>query len=449
MGRRISRLTTVAVGAVIALAFLAGPVSAATVITTFNPQLGSLVAIAWDPLTGNVFVYADSSELIREYGPDGTNIDTGIARPGNSSNDFDLDFALSDLTVAGQFVKTNALLAINGDDFPASVTALDKGSGNVVARLALPDNITPVGMAHHPGRGSLFVADYVEDDLIEIDPNTGAELSRFDLNPTGAPFFDLFYGDVDVHPTTGNLWVVSSSQQLMREMTPTGQYVGDVDLTSLNLPAMAGLAFESSGDAWISTISSGSVYLLGSLQSTKRPPECGEQGSTCTGDEDDEVQGTSSADFIFTGAGNDEISSGGGNDTIEAGAGDDGIAAGGGADHVEGGDGDDTILGDSQAPTHLRALQSGGSGDELDGGEGNDEILGEAGSDDLLGDDGKDELLGGAGEDSLKGGDGRDILSGGSATDILNGGPGTDTCVVTTKLEKRKARNCERFRRHL
>ena len=432
----------VALGAVLALALLAGPSSAATVITFFNTNLGIIVGTGWDPATGNVWMYADGSGTIYERAPDGS-IVSGISRPGNASNDFDLDFALTDLTLGGKTVPANSLLVVNGDDTPAMIYALDK-AGTQLGSVAIP-NASLNGIAQHPSRGSLFVAEWATNELIEIDPNTGTELARFTVSPTGAPAFAIFYSDVDVHPTSGNLFVVSSSQQVMRELTPGGQYVGDIDLTSLNLPEMASLAFDSNGDAWVGTFS-GAIYKLGELSSTKRPPECGDSGAQCTGDEDDEVEGTSSADFIVTAGGNDSISSGGGNDTIDAGDGDDGIAAGAGADHVLGGEGDDTILGDSNAPYVTRATE-GASGDELLGGAGEDTISGEAGGDELQGGADADAMSGGAGDDVLKGGSGKDVVKGGGGFDVINGGDGRDTCHVDSKREERRAKDCERFRR--
>ncbi|MFD3996026.1 calcium-binding protein [Streptomyces sp. NPDC058548] len=102
------------------------------------------------------------------------------------------------------------------------------------------------------------------------------------------------------------------------------------------------------------------------------------------------ILGTSGANTLVGGNGNDVICAFGGNDTITAGNGDDTVYAGSGNDVITGGNGTDT----------------------LNGGPGND------------------NLVGGNGNDTLNGEAGTDILVGGNGADALNGGPGTDTCVT-------------------
>ncbi len=116
------------------------------------------------------------------------------------------------------------------------------------------------------------------------------------------------------------------------------------------------------------------------------------------------MRGTSLADTLTGGRGNDAIFGGGGND----------IANGGrGNDHLYGEAGDDTL--------------SGGKGnDHLHGGSGNDGLSGDKGNDQLHGGFGHDALSGGRGKDSLFGGDGNDTLDGGKDSDALHGGAGAD-----------------------
>ena len=83
------------------------------------------------------------------------------------------------------------------------------------------------------------------------------------------------------------------------------------------------------------------------------------------------------------------------------------------ADRLEGGAGNDDIEGR-------------GGNDRLIGGAGNDEIDGDQGNDLLFGGDGRDDLEGGSGNDQLDGGAGADWLEGGRGNDILTGGAGAD-----------------------
>jgi Ca2+-binding RTX toxin-like protein len=71
---------------------------------------------------------------------------------------------------------------------------------------------------------------------------------------------------------------------------------------------------------------------------------------------------------------------------------------------------------------------TGGTGDDLmDGGTGNDTMVGGAGGDLMFGGTGVDNLNGGANNDIMLGGTGDDTLMGGAGSDNLNGGTGRDT----------------------
>ncbi|MEU6477364.1 FG-GAP-like repeat-containing protein [Streptomyces sp. NPDC047017] len=123
------------------------------------------------------------------------------------------------------------------------------------------------------------------------------------------------------------------------------------------------------------------------------------------------VNGTSRADVIVTGNGNDSVSGNGGNDTICTFGGNDAVSAGSGDDYIDGGDGNDAIS----------------------GGDGADVVQGGAGDDALSGGAGKDTVVGGAGSDTLAGGSGTDVCAGDA-----NGGPtlpGTDAIAAGGSCE--------------
>ncbi len=196
------------------------------------------------------------------------------------------------------------------------------------------------------------------------------------------------------------------------------------------------------------------------------------------------VSGSTSADIIWLGDGNDVLRGGWGpaGDELHAGGGDDTLIGQGGDDLLDGGDGMDTasfaeetehvfahlgwryaagsaFLGSGAADIGQDVLVSiealiggagndiliagdgpatlsggggsdwveGGAGDDvLSGGEGVDAILGAGGADSLHGGAGDDGVIGGAGNDALAGDDGSDWLEGGDGDDIGNGGAGVD-----------------------
>ena len=126
------------------------------------------------------------------------------------------------------------------------------------------------------------------------------------------------------------------------------------------------------------------------------------------------IAGTSFADCIDAGDGDDTIYGGPGNDYLVGGA---------GADHVYGEGGNDTIYGGT-----LPDFLDGGDGnDTIYGGDDVDVLIGGAGNDKIFGDAGIDELHGGTGDDSLDGGTEADLLFGNEGQDTIYGNEGLDT----------------------
>jgi Ca2+-binding RTX toxin-like protein len=105
--------------------------------------------------------------------------------------------------------------------------------------------------------------------------------------------------------------------------------------------------------------------------------------------------GTSEADVLTGGVGDDELFGLKGNDSLNGEV---------GSDYLSGGEGDDTIIGE----------------------DGNDALFGEAGNDTLSGDAGDDFLSGNEGDDILEGGSGSDVVAGGIGNDTLTGGVDSD-----------------------
>ncbi|MEP3298259.1 MAG: endo alpha-1,4 polygalactosaminidase [Pseudoruegeria sp.] len=134
------------------------------------------------------------------------------------------------------------------------------------------------------------------------------------------------------------------------------------------------------------------------------------------------LTGTSGADELISGDGNDELSGLKGNDVLIGNDGDDTLSGGAGSDELFGGDGQDTLSGNRGADY----LEGGTGSDLLYGGKGHDDLSGGQGDDDLHGGKGLDELHGGEGNDTLDGGNSHDYLEGGAGDDVLNGAKGND-----------------------
>lgn len=129
------------------------------------------------------------------------------------------------------------------------------------------------------------------------------------------------------------------------------------------------------------------------------------------------ISGSSGADTLKGGTGDDLILAGSDSDIVSGGAGHDFILGGYGSDILSGDAGNDTILGGRGLDT----IEGGENSDVLRGGGGPDTISGGDGNDEIMGEGGPDHINGVSGADTLYGGNGRDNLAGGLGTDRLNG----------------------------
>jgi Ca2+-binding RTX toxin-like protein len=152
---------------------------------------------------------------------------------------------------------------------------------------------------------------------------------------------------------------------------------------------------------------------------------------------DDTLYGSSLANLIAGGLGNDVLwGANGGLDTLDGAQGNDTLYGGSGGTVIWGGAGDDYVSG-AEAVDNV----SGGAGDDLIYGSGGNDVLGgNEGKDTIYGGDGNDLLNGGAGGDSfsgdvLDGGAGNDTLIGGANYDEMTGGTGSDVFRYTSIVD--------------
>lgn len=198
------------------------------------------------------------------------------------------------------------------------------------------------------------------------------------------------------------------------------------------------------------------------------------------GDESDFVAGTTGANVLTGGAGDDGFDPGRGNDPVTGGAGDDTMDA----DRVALTDGDDSFDGGPDGanggdtvryldrdrvvtvtlPEPGATTAVSGSGTEKDtlkdvenasGGAAADTLTGSSRANRLEGGEGADTLLGGDGADQLVGGDGIDTLTAGAGDDVVDAragdaetaiscGDGADHLIADNGVDVRPA-DCERL----
>ncbi|MBC7835224.1 MAG: hypothetical protein H7Y88_09015 [Phycisphaerales bacterium] len=254
--------------ALVAGALLASSALAQPALISSTPMgVGNIVSIAMDPITDRVFVYDNFATVIRIYDRSLSSLGT-IPFPIPISNDVDLDIATHPLNVDGVIVPPGTLLILDGESGDGDLLAIDPSTGAVLAQTNCPITGTPVGGAHHPTHATAYLASYTNDRVYEVSPITGAPLRNFPVRPVGSPAFDLFYGDMEVLAATGNLHIVGSPQDSIRELTSDGVFVQDLSLVALGVVDMSGIAFDDTrGEAWISN-TGGVVYHLSGFAAT-------------------------------------------------------------------------------------------------------------------------------------------------------------------------------------
>jgi len=233
-----------------------------TTATTFPSNLGTLCGIAYDHVATQVWVYPCDNANLTRFSPAGTVLGT-LARPGEVANDVDVDVAPAALTLGTTAVAAGDLIVINGETGPADLYVPTLSAALAVATAFGDSHV--VGGAYHVARTSVFavqdrVAGATNGNVIaELDPVTGAERARFSTLPA----FDVNYGDLDVCQATGNLFVVSSIETTVAELTPTGALVAEYALPAAVVSA-SGIGIEDgTGAAWISGTGGGVWRITG------------------------------------------------------------------------------------------------------------------------------------------------------------------------------------------
>ena len=226
-------------------------------------QVSTPVSCGFDPTTDRVWVYGAFDVNLFSFSRTGASVGS-IPHPGEDAVSCNITFSSSSLTLDGTLVPAGTLLFVNGETGTADIYAVNKGSGSVMAtRSTTFGNSQVVGGSYHPGRGTFFL---VQDGLPPINPNRVAEIvpssgSTLGSFSTSALGFGVDFGDVEVG-ANGNLFVVSSDQAGILEVTPDGVLV-QVRALPAGVNSISGLGLDNArGEGWM-TGTGGTVWRLG------------------------------------------------------------------------------------------------------------------------------------------------------------------------------------------
>ena len=229
--------------------------------TTFAGGIGTLCGIAYDHTDNTVWAYGCSSAMIQHFSATGTALGM-IARPGEATDDVDLDVAPGAFTLGTATVAAGDVMFTNGETGNADLY-LPETSATVTLAAAY-GNSHVVGGAFHASRNSVFLVQdrnggATANQIVEIDPVTGTIRNTFSTLPT----YDVNYGDIEVCQKTGNLFVVSSVETTLAEFTPTGTLVNEYPLPA-GVSNASGIGLEdATGAAWIGDTTGNAVRMLG------------------------------------------------------------------------------------------------------------------------------------------------------------------------------------------
>ena len=231
---------------------IGGPLS---VVSSFDPSAsGGLCGGSYAPLDDTVWVYACSAGTLEQYASDGTFIQS-VPRPGETANDVDLDIALNGFTMGSTFVPAGSVLFLNGESGTVDIYAIDPNTGSVIDTLVTQFGTSHVvGGAHHPTRGTFFVvqdrvpASDIDNLVAEIDPVTGEVIQTFATDDDG---YEINFGDLEVDPVSGNLYIVSSAESTVGVFSPEGNFLGEIALPS-GVGSLSGIGLAATdGTGWV------------------------------------------------------------------------------------------------------------------------------------------------------------------------------------------------------
>jgi hypothetical protein len=237
-------------------------------MSSFDPSgAGSLCSLGYDDSNATVSVYECFGADVQSYTTTGAFL-ASVARPGESANDVDIAIAPAGFTLGGTAVPAGTILFINGETGAADVYGLNPAGGVLSTLVASYGASHVVGGGYHPQRGTIFLVQDqlggpgVDNQIAEIDARTGAVLNTFDTDVHGG--FIVSFGDVEVHAGTGNLFIASSRETEILELTPTGGFVA-LHALPAGVSSLSGIALdEANGEIWVSG-TGGTVWRLAGL----------------------------------------------------------------------------------------------------------------------------------------------------------------------------------------
>lgn len=235
------------------------------IYSQFDPAMGALVALGYDQFRQLSYFYPSQGAGIYIYDRSGVQIST-LNVAGEIADDFDIEIASQSFELNNTLIPQGYVLSFNGETDTADIYALDPVTGVLLTQLTTGfGNSHVVGGTYNVKTNSVFLlqdsdATVNANTIAEINPQTGNVLRSFPLS-SASQNFSVRFGDIAADPITGHLYVISSSETIIAEYKPTGEFVRGINLP-LGVTDVSGIELSNNGKSlWLSS-NTGRIFEL-------------------------------------------------------------------------------------------------------------------------------------------------------------------------------------------
>jgi hypothetical protein len=235
------------------------------IVSQFSNGLGPIAAIGFDEFSQRIYSAANLNGQIQVNDRLSTLLGS-FAMQGELSENIDIEIASEAFEMAGVLIPQGTVLIFNGQVGATEIYAYDEANGVLLAQLNTSFGSGDLaGGAYNPATNTFFLLQKDNGGPgvpanAEISPATGATLVIHN-SALDALDYDVGFGDIDINNQTGSLYVISSLELGIFELTASGGIVREILLPPLVSQA-SGLAVSEDGERfWVSS-QDGNVYEL-------------------------------------------------------------------------------------------------------------------------------------------------------------------------------------------
>jgi hypothetical protein len=160
-------------------------------------------------------------------------------------NNGGLQILPTSLSLGGVTLPAGSLLVTRSD---GDVFGVSSSTGELLAALNVTPYVWAVGGVYAPSTGRLYLLDNNSNEVVVINPETGAELGRW-LTP-----YDIGHGSLALDPSGNSLWIATDQSSQIVQVSFSGVELNRFNAGLQNVTGgITGIDFDSSGKLLVST----------------------------------------------------------------------------------------------------------------------------------------------------------------------------------------------------